>query len=182
MLKDYFEQLGAECIVYRNNEVTIEFIQNLTFDAIVISPGPKTPNEAGILLELISAYYNKLPILGICLGHQAIAQFFGASLFKANIPRHGKVDSMLHNDDVMFDKIPNQFFATRYHSLIINNLPDELIPTCYSNHELMAFKHNQLPIWGIQFHPESCKTEHGLQMIKNFTEMAKSHHYMVNSN
>ena len=175
MLKDYIEQCGAECMVFRNNEISVAEIELLNFDAIVISPGPKAPKDAGILMELISFFYNKLPILGVCLGHQALAQFFGATLTKAKLPRHGKVDLMEHNKDEMFTNVPTVFFATRYHSLIINNLPEILVPTCYCSNELMAFRHQNLPIGAVQFHPESSQTVFGIEIIRNFVnQVAKT--------
>ena len=175
MLKDYIEQCGAVCMVFRNNEISLAEIELLNFDAIVISPGPKAPKDAGILMELIAFFYNKLPILGVCLGHQALAQFFGATLTKARLPRHGKVDLMEHNEDEMFSNLPSPFLATRYHSLIINNLPEILIPTCFCNGELMAFRHSYFPIWAVQFHPESSQTIFGIEIIRNFiNQVAKT--------
>lgn len=174
MLKDYLEQCGCNCLTYRNNAITLAELSLIEFDAIVISPGPKVPKVSGILMNLINAYYRQKPILGICLGHQAIGEFFGAALYKANLPRHGKVDAMNHTEDVMFEHIPSHFNATRYHSLIIDKLPADLIATCFCQNEIMAFKHVSLPIWGIQFHPESCETEYGLQLIKNFITCAKT--------
>jgi len=171
MLKDYIEQCGANCLVIRNDKISISEIQLLSFHAIVISPGPKAPKDAGILMDLIATFYKTLPILGVCLGHQALAQFFGGNLAKAKLPRHGKVDIMEHKSDVMFEQVPTSFFATRYHSLIINNLPEVLLPTCFCNGELMAFKHKLLPIWAVQFHPESSQTEFGIQIIKNFVNL-----------
>ncbi len=175
MLKDYIEQCGAACMVFRNNEISLTEIELLNFDAIVISPGPKAPKDAGILMELIACYYNKLSILGVCLGHQAIAEYFGGQLTKAQLPRHGKVDLMEHNEDEMFNNVPSPFFATRYHSLIINNLPETLVPTSFCNGELMAFRHKYLPIWAVQFHPESSQTVFGIEIIRNFVnQVAKT--------
>ena len=174
MLKDYLEQCGANCLLFRNDKITVSEISLLTFDAIVISPGPKEPKDAGIVMELIAAFYKTKPIFGVCLGHQAIAEFFGASLNKAILPRHGKVDLVIHHGDEMFQHVPEKFEATRYHSLVINNLPNELIATASCNNELMAFKHKKLPIWAVQFHPESCQTFYGLQIISNFVSMVKN--------
>jgi anthranilate synthase/aminodeoxychorismate synthase-like glutamine amidotransferase len=175
-LKDYFEQRGAKCMVFRNDKITVSEIELLAFDAIVISPGPKRPKDAGIVMELIATCYKTKPILGVCLGHQAIAEYFGGILNKATLPRHGKVDMVKHNGDEMFKNIPESFKATRYHSLIINNLPSELIETASCNNELMAFRHKNLPIWGVQFHPESCETQLGLQTIRNFIDMVTKIH------
>ena len=175
MLKDYIEQCGAECMVFRNNEISVAEIELLNFDAIVISPGPKAPKDAGILMELIAYFNNKLPLLGVCLGHQALGQYFGANLSKAQLPRHGKVDLMEHNQDEMFSNVPSPFFATRYHSLIINNLPEILVATGNCNGELMAFRHKYLPIWAVQFHPESSQTVFGIEIIRNFVnQVAKT--------
>lgn len=174
MLKDYFEQCGANCLLFRNDKITVAEIEKLEFDAIVISPGPKEPKDAGIVMELIANFYNTKPIFGVCLGHQAIAEFFGGSLNKAKLPRHGKVDIVKHVGDEMFKNVPENFEATRYHSLIINNLPNQLLATSDCDGELMAFRHHNLPIWAVQFHPESCQTVFGLQIICNFIEMVKN--------
>lgn len=173
MLKDYLEQCGANCMLFRNDKITISEIKTLEFDAIVISPGPKEPKDAGIVMELIATFYKTKPIFGVCLGHQAIAEFFGGHLNKAKLPRHGKVDIVNHQGDEMFQNIPENFEATRYHSLIINNLPKELLDTANCNHELMAFRHKNLPIWAVQFHPESCQTVFGLQLIQNFVNLVQ---------
>jgi anthranilate synthase/aminodeoxychorismate synthase-like glutamine amidotransferase len=173
MLKDYLEQCGANCLLFRNDQITVAEINLLSFDAIVISPGPKEPKDAGILMELIAKFYKSKAIFGVCLGHQAVAEFFGGNLNKALLPRHGKVDLISHHGDEMFQHVPEKFEATRYHSLVINNLPNELIPTASCNDELMAFKHKDFPIWAVQFHPESCQTSFGLQIISNFVAMVK---------
>lgn len=175
MLKDYLEQCGVNCLLFRNDEISVGEIKLMDFDAMVVSPGPKAPKDAGILMELIAYFNNKIPILGVCLGHQALAQYFGATLTKAQLPRHGKVDVMEHNQDEMFNNVPSQFFATRYHSLIINNLPEALVATCHCNGELMAFRHQHLPIWAVQFHPESSQTIFGIEIIRNFVnQVAKT--------
>jgi anthranilate synthase/aminodeoxychorismate synthase-like glutamine amidotransferase len=171
-LVHYLAELGAETVVKRNDEISISEIEELNPQAIIISPGPCTPNEAGICLDLITAYKDKFPILGVCLGHQAIAQAFGAEIVKAPKPMHGKVDDIKHNGDDMFADIPSPFAATRYHSLIIKNdsLPDELLVTATNNDGdiIMAIRHKTLPIFGLQFHPESIATEHGHQLLRNF--------------
>ena len=172
MLKDYIEQCGVNCVVYRNNEITLVELAKIHFDAIVISPGPLSPNFAGISLELIHHYHTTKPILGVCLGHQAIAQYFGANINKANLPRHGKVDKMHHNQVPLFENIPTEFFATRYHSLIAEEIPDCLFVNCSCANEIMGIQHKELPIYGIQFHPESCQTEYGIDIIKNFMKIA----------
>lgn len=173
-LLDYLKQLNAEVLVLRNDAKSLEEIKQLSIEGIVISPGPGTPSNAGILHVLVKHYYNKLPILGICLGHQAIGEFFGAELVKANKPMHGKISEIVHSNHPMFNNVPMQFTAMRYHSLILKNLPNELKVTAKTNtDEIMAFAHTILPIWGIQFHPESVLTTHGLQMIKNWLELVK---------
>jgi len=172
MLKDYIEQCGVVCIVYRNNEIALDEISKIHFDAIVISPGPLSPNYAGISLEIINQYHLSKPILGVCLGHQAIAQYFGAIINKAKLPRHGKVDKMKHTNERLFKNIPIEFSATRYHSLIAEDLPDCLVVNCMCDDEIMGIQHKVLPIFGIQFHPESCQTEYGIDIIKNFIEIA----------
>lgn len=168
MLKDYIEQTGVVCWVKRNNDPDLLIFAEKA-DVLVLSPGPQTPDKAGQLMEVLTQYSKKKPILGVCLGHQAIGLFFGAELKHASLPMHGKVDMMEHQGNQLFHEIPHKFKATRYHSLILEKLPAELdlIATSPSN-EVMAIAHISLPIWGIQFHPESCTTPFGFQLIKNF--------------
>ncbi|MDP1727095.1 MAG: aminodeoxychorismate/anthranilate synthase component II [Bacteroidota bacterium] len=173
MLKDYIEQCGNDCMVYRNDDPLLDRIDLNNFDAIVISPGPKKPVEAGKLNALLQQWIMLKPILGICLGHQALGEYFGARLTKSKLPRHGKADKITHNGNSIFDGIPSEFKATRYHSLILENLPESLIQTCTSKNELMGFVHKTLPIWGLQFHPESCQTEFGINLLKNFFNQVK---------
>lgn len=173
MLKDYIEQCGVSCFVYRNDELNeIEFL-HLDFDALVISPGPQKPQDAGLLLKCIDLFYLSKPILGVCLGHQALGEFFGAELVKAKLPRHGKVDSIEHTHSELFLNVSNPFNATRYHSLILQNLPSTLLSIATCKNEIMAIKHRDLPLYGIQFHPESCQSEAGLQIISNFVSISK---------
>ena len=174
ILGDYFAQLGVDCLVIRNDQDTLLKLKPTSFDALVISPGPATPDKAGYLMKILPNWVSSLPVLGVCLGHQAIGEYFGAKLVKAMIPRHGKVDQMTHSGGVLFDEIPNQFFATRYHSLVLTELPDEITVNCWSNQEIMAISHIYLPVFGLQFHPESCETQFGLRMIKNFLALAKN--------
>jgi anthranilate synthase/aminodeoxychorismate synthase-like glutamine amidotransferase len=167
MLKDYLEQCGAACDVIRNNEA---LPQNMAiYQGIVISPGPSTPTEAGCTMQAIHLFHSSHPILGVCLGHQAIGQYFGATLTHASAPMHGKVYDIYHQNDPMFNGIEVPFKATRYHSLVLKNLPSCLIETASTKQgEIMAIRHKELPIWGVQYHPESCLTEKGLVFIKNF--------------
>ncbi len=172
----YFAELGADVQVYRNDEITIEQIEALKPDHLVISPGPCTPNEAGISVEAIKHFAGKLPILGICLGHQSIGQAFGGKVIRANEVMHGKTSPVHHIDDGVFAGLNNPFQATRYHSLVVERatLPDCLEVTAWVNNEdgtpgeIMGLRHKTLPIEGVQFHPESILTEHGHDMLQNF--------------
>jgi anthranilate synthase/aminodeoxychorismate synthase-like glutamine amidotransferase len=174
MLKDYIEQCGATCDVVRNNQDLLS-IELLPYVAVVISPGPETPVKAGNLLNFLKNKMQAIPVLGVCLGHQAIGELFGAKLVHAKIPRHGKVDKVVHVEDPLFKGVDKEFDATRYHSLILENIkaPLQIIASSINN-EVMAIKHQSLPIWGIQFHPESCKTEFGISIIKNFLVLAEN--------
>lgn len=172
-LLDYFAQLGAECCVVRNNACSIADIENQNLHGIVISPGPETPAKAGITMAVIKHFHKHLPLLGICLGHQAIGQFFGASLVRATRPVHGYVSPLLHNGHPMFEKIPQQTPVMRYHSLVLQDFEQTpLAVTAYSPEgEVMAFAHQNLPLFGLQFHPESVLTRHGLQMLNNCLQL-----------
>ncbi|MCA0426065.1 MAG: aminodeoxychorismate/anthranilate synthase component II [Bacteroidetes bacterium] len=174
MLRDYLEQCGAECVVFRNDEESLLLQQACDYDALVISPGPSTPADAGFMMLILQRFSSQLPILGICLGHQAIGELFGAKLVHAKLPRHGKTDTMSHSGDRMFEGIHDSFQATRYHSLKLIDLPEVLVQTASCEGEVMAIKHKYLPIWGVQFHPESCQTPDGLQILKNFSDLVKS--------
>ncbi len=176
-LYDYLCQAGASCIVIRNDTHTLEAIQKMEFDAIVLSPGPKKPKDAGILMELIAHYYRKIPILGICLGHQGIGEFLGATLVKANVPMHGKTSTISHTGHVLFKGLPKSFEVMRYHSLIIRDFIKtglQLIATTKLG-EAMAISHEKFPLIGIQFHPESILTQHGLKVIKNWLKIVETH-------
>jgi anthranilate synthase/aminodeoxychorismate synthase-like glutamine amidotransferase len=169
-LRDYILQLGAECMVIRNDEMSLEEINTLRFSSVVISPGPKTPNLAGITLPFIEQFYNIIPILGICLGHQAIGEFFGAKLVKANRPMHGETSLVYHQNHFLFKNVTQPFEAMRYHSLVLSeveNTPLQVVATTTSG-EVMAIAHPQLRIAGVQFHPESILTPSGLQILKNW--------------
>lgn len=174
MLTDYVEQCGASCEVVRNNHPQLMDLVNQA-DALVISPGPGKPEEANLLMPILQKYALIKPILGVCLGHQAIGVFFGLTLKKALIPKHGKIDTLTHFDAVeMFANTPHTFNITRYHSLILTGQsPHVLVTGVSSTGEIMSIKHQNLPVWGVQYHPESCTTEHGIQLIKNFLQCAQ---------
>lgn len=174
ILRDYFLQFDVYCELVRNDELHLLQLKPANFDALVISPGPETPEKAGYLMQILPQWITALPVLGVCLGHQAIGELFGANLVQAKKPRHGKVDRMEHLGGVLFEKVPNHFLGTRYHSLILNNLPEELIANCWCEDEVMGLQHKSLPIFGLQFHPESCETQFGLVMVKNFIELSKN--------
>lgn len=174
----YLGELGADVHVYRNDEITIEEIEALKPSKIVISPGPCTPNEAGVSLAAIEHFKGKLPILGICLGHQSIGQAFGGNIIRAGQVMHGKTSPMHHNDKGVFKGLTNPFTATRYHSLVIckDTLPDCLEITAWTENEdgsieeIMGVRHKELDIEGVQFHPESILSEHGHDLLKNFLD------------
>ena len=172
-LYQYFCELGAEVLVRRNDALTLEEIAALAPEKIVISPGPCTPDEAGISLAVIRHYAGKTPLLGVCLGHQAIAQAFGATIVRAAQVMHGKTSLIEHNGEGVFQGLNNPLTVTRYHSLVIdrNTLPDCLEITATSEDgEIQGVRHKTLAIEGVQFHPESILTEHGHAMLKNFLE------------
>lgn len=176
MLRDYVLQLGEECRVIRNDELSLQEIETLNFTSAIISPGPKTPTEAGITMPFIEAYHSRKPILGICLGHQALGGFFGASLIKANRPMHGKTSLVFHTRHLLFKSVPQPFEAMRYHSLILTDIkktPFEIIAST-ADKEVMAIVHPQLPLAGLQFHPESALTPHGLQILQNWFAFIKA--------
>ncbi|MBC8047544.1 MAG: aminodeoxychorismate/anthranilate synthase component II [Fimbriimonadaceae bacterium] len=169
-LYDYLSQIGSKVLVERNNKITVEQIKQLSPQAIVISPGPKTPKDAGILMEVIHHFHKTIPLLGICLGYQGIGEYFGATLIKSKIPVHGKT-SVIHFDaeDVFFENIPLHTEVMRYHSLNIKNIPASLkVIAQTQDAEPMALKHIQLPVYGVQFHPESVLTLYGFQMLHNW--------------
>lgn len=169
-LYDYITQLGTPCQVLRNDCCALNEIQSMVFDKIVISPGPGIPRDAGICNDLIAYYYNKKPMLGICLGFQAIGEFFGAELTHAKMPMHGKTSSIhIDTSATLFRNLHTPTQVMRYHSLILKNLPLQLTITGKTTEdEIMAFEHEKLPLYGVQFHPESILTPDGLQMMANF--------------
>lgn len=168
-LCDYLAQLGQEVVIIKNDTYTIEEIATLKFDNILISPGPRTPEESGICLSLIETYHKKMPILGICLGHQAIGVFFGATLKKAIKPMHGYLSTISLLKDDLFQDIPELVEVMRYHSLILDNIPKDLsVLATTAEGEVMIVKHTSFPIMGIQFHPESILTHYGIIFLKNW--------------
>lgn len=170
-LVQYFGELGEEVIVARNDEITLDEIQRLNPTRIVISPGPCTPNEAGISLQLISRFGGKIPLLGVCLGHQSIGQAFGGRIVPAKQIMHGKTSLVFHDNKGVFRGLDNPFVATRYHSLVIerSSMPDCLAITAWTEDgEIMGVRHQSLQIEGVQFHPESILSEHGHQLLGNF--------------
>lgn len=169
----YFGELGQDIRVFRNDAITIEEIERLVPDHLVISPGPCTPNEAGISLEAIRYFAGRIPILGICLGHQAIGQVFGGKVVRAKTLMHGKVSLLTHDGSGMFSGIEQQTPVTRYHSLVVEreSFPDILTMTAEADGEVMALRHKEWPIVGVQFHPEAILTRDGKQMLKNFLEL-----------
>ena len=177
-LVQYFGELGEEVVVRRNDQITISEIEELRPDRIVISPGPCTPQDAGISINLIRHFAGRVPLLGVCLGHQAIGQAFGGKVVRAKSLMHGKTSSIEHDGKSIFAGIPSPMTATRYHSLIVQEkgLPDELeiSATCHDRvgqRVIMGLRHRKFPVEGVQFHPESVLTEHGKQIVRNFVAM-----------
>jgi len=172
----YCKELGADLRVIRNDEMSIEEIKALNPEKIILSPGPATPDDAGVTLDVIREFADTTPIFGICLGHQSIAQAFGGEVIRAKNMMHGKTSQIeVECETPIFDAIPTEFRATRYHSLTVNqeNLPDVIIPTAHSkdDHEIMALQIKDRPIYGVQFHPESIMSEYGHEMLGNFLKL-----------
>ena len=174
MLVDYLRQAGASCRVVRNNEPMVLFTDE-PVDGVVLSPGPGTPRQAGRLMEVIEHYHRRVSMLGVCLGHQALGEFFGADLVPATRPMHGKVSAIrVLTDDGLLRNLPATFEVTRYHSLLLTNLPADLIGTAATDsNEVMAMCHRTLPLWGVQFHPEAALTRNGLQLLTNWVKLVK---------
>lgn len=173
-LVQYFAELGQDVKVFRNDKISVTEIDEMKPDYIVISPGPCTPNEAGVSLEIVHYFQGKIPLLGVCLGHQSIAQAFGGKIIHAKKIMHGKTSKIGHDNQGVFSNLSNPFTATRYHSLVVER---ESCPECFDitawstdDNEIMGIKHKTLPIEGVQFHPESILTEHGHDLLKNFLE------------
>jgi anthranilate synthase component 2 len=175
-LVQYFGELGAQVKVFRNDEVSVQAIEALAPSHLVISPGPCTPNEAGITLAAIERLAGRVPILGVCLGHQAIGQAFGGKVVRARQVMHGKVSQIAHDGKGVFSSVPQEFVATRYHSLVVER---ESIPSCLEisarseDGEIMGLRHRSLAVEGVQFHPEALLTEHGHRMLENFITGAR---------
>ena len=170
---EYLRQLGKEVTVLKNDQCTICDIKSLNPNGILLSPGPGNPDQAGICLQALEAFCGKVPILGVCLGHQLIGQFFGGDVVKANSPMHGKVSEISHDGKSIFRGLPSRFFVARYHSLIVSpaDLPDCLEVSALSlDGEIMGIRHKTYQVEGVQFHPEAILTEYGLDMINNFFE------------
>lgn len=171
-LYQMISQLHEPIEVVKNDDMTLDEIVSLKPKAIILSPGPCSPNEAGICLDLVSYFYKKLPILGVCLGHQIICQALGGKIVKASPPKHGKLETINHSGNKIFKDVPKDFKATRYHSLVVdkNSLPEtlEVTATAASDHHIMAVHHRLYPLVGLQFHPESYMSQEGHQLINNF--------------
>ena len=173
----YFSQLGENVQVHRNDKISLAEIEALQPDRIVISPGPCSPEEAGISVAAITHFAGKIPILGVCLGHQSIGAAFGGNVVRSSSLMHGKTSPILHDGKELFNGLPNPFQATRYHSLIVDRptLPACLEITAWvENGEIMGMRHRDLPVWGVQFHPESILTEGGMDILRNFLEISRS--------
>ena len=178
-LVHYLGELGADVAVHRNDKVTVADVMAAGPDAIVLSPGPCTPNEAGICLELIAAAASTIPVFGVCLGHQAIGQVFGGTVVRAPVPVHGKTCEVSHHGEGVFRGINGPFRATRYHSLVVDHdtMPHDLTVTAETGHDprtplVMGLAHRTLPVHGVQFHPESIASEHGHLILRNFLDIA----------
>lgn len=173
-LVQYFGEMGEELLVYRNNAISIDEIEKLQPSRIVISPGPCTPKEAGVSVDVIRHFAGKIPILGVCLGHQCIGYAFGGDIVRADRLMHGKTSTIYHDGKGVFAGLPNPFEATRYHSLVIQRttMPDCLEVTAETDiEEIMGVRHKEFPVEGVQFHPESILTQCGKQLLRNFLDM-----------
>jgi len=175
-LVHFLGDLGVRCTVRRNDAIAVEEALALAPEAIVLSPGPCTPDEAGVCLDLIMAAAGRVPVLGVCLGHQAIGQAFGGHVVRADRPMHGKLSAVRHDGTDVFAGLPSPFQATRYHSLVVEpgSLPNALIPTAWTEDgTIMGLRHRTLPVFGVQFHPESIASEHGHAILANFLALAR---------
>jgi len=175
-LVHYLGELGEKVLVFRNDKITIEDVGKLNPDMVVISPGPCTPKEAGISVDLIKEFAGRIPILGVCLGHQSIGYAFGGNIVRAKRLLHGKTSQIYHDGKSIYEGVPMPFEATRYHSLLVegSSLPDELEMTAWTDEdEIMGIRHKEYLIEGVQFHPESILTKHGKDLLRNFVRIAK---------
>ena len=173
-LVQYFGELGVEVLVYRNDEVTLEEIEEMNPERIVVSPGPCTPNEAGISCDVIARFGPGMPVLGVCLGHQSIGQVYGGEVVRADRLMHGKTSPILHGGENVFAGLPSPFEATRYHSLVVrrDTLPECLKITAWTKEgEIMGLAHVEHPVFGVQFHPESILTSEGKNLLRNFLSL-----------
>jgi anthranilate synthase/aminodeoxychorismate synthase-like glutamine amidotransferase len=173
-LVQYLGEMGEELKVYRNDQITIREIEKLKPERIVISPGPGTPKEAGISMDVIRHFAGKVPILGVCLGHQSIGEVFGGKVIRAGRIMHGKTSPIYHDGKTLFKGLPNPFTATRYHSLLVEkkSLPKVLEVSAWTKEgEIMGLRHKKFKVEGVQFHPESILTEHGKQLLRNFLSL-----------
>lgn len=173
-LVQYLRELGEEVVVYRNDKISLSEIEELKPERLVVSPGPCTPNEAGISVPVIKHFSGRLPILGVCLGHQSIGQAYGGRIMRAERLMHGKTSPVFHDNRELFAGLPNPFDATRYHSLLIErvSMPDCLEVTAWTQEgEIMGLRHRELAVWGVQFHPESILTVNGMDVLRNFLQM-----------
>ena len=171
-LYDYFRQLGV-AVEVRRNDVPLEELKALPLRGIVLSPGPGTPEKAGVMPALIAHYHQRLPMLGICLGHQALGQYFGGNVEKGLKPMHGKLSEITCQEDPIFAGLPTKMQVVRYHSLVLKEWPAGLVPLAQTPEgELMAFRHARWPLYALQFHPEAALTEHGLAMLRNWVNIA----------
>jgi para-aminobenzoate synthetase component II len=172
-LVQYMGELGADIRVERNDQITIDEIESLNPEKIVISPGPCTPEKAGVSVAVVQHFAGKVPLLGVCLGHQSVGAAFGGEVIKAGKLMHGKTSEVRHDGKTLFKNLPNPFTATRYHSLVLNR---KTLPDCFEisaesdDNEIMGIRHKELPVEGVQFHPESILTTHGKDLLKNFIE------------
>ena len=176
-LVQYFGQLGVEQRIFRNNELSTDEALRLNPDRVLISPGPCSPAEAGVSLDMIGAFAGRKPIFGVCLGHQSIGHYFGGRVVRADRLMHGKTSPIRHRNTDLFEGLPQGFQATRYHSLLVerSSLPACLEITAETDEgEIMGLRHRELPIYGVQFHPESIATEHGMRILQNFLKLGLS--------
>ncbi|GBF05244.1 anthranilate synthase component II [Deinococcus aerius] len=178
-LVQYFGELGCDLTVWRNDQFTLDDVRKLNPDAIVVSPGPCTPREAGLSVEVIRELGPQFPTLGVCLGHQSIGEAFGATVGRAILPVHGKTSAVRHDGSGLFAGLGDEVRVTRYHSLVVRDLPPELVPVAWTTDPgeevLMALRHRDYPVFGVQFHPESIATQGGLTMLRNFLTLVREY-------